>query len=85
MIVAHREIDGQTVVTAQDPKHADYGSIDLIFEETDAGPQLSAWVVYDQAGGVTEVILQSLQSVERIPEVLFNISREARLRGVPLD
>lgn len=78
MVVGHEEIDGATVVIAQDPEHPEYGSIALYFA---AGPQLVQWVITDDLGQPTTVQLGALQPKDDYPPSLFAIDREAEKRG----
>jgi len=75
MIIAHVEEGPLTKVTAQDPKHPDYGNIQLVFT---ADPiVLREWVVTDQSGQRTTVVLGSLNKRVYLPESLFDIDRIA--------
>ncbi len=68
-----------TTVTAQDPDHPDYGSIQLVFS---ANPvELRQWIVTDDLGGETTVILNDLDTGGDISSVLFNIQQEIRKQG----
>nr|WP_319248660.1 outer membrane lipoprotein carrier protein LolA [uncultured Celeribacter sp.] len=82
MVVSHKEVNGDTVVRAQDPEHPEYGSIDLIFSDT---PVLKAWVIHDENGGDTTVRLTRMQLGGNVPSGAFSIRGEARKRGTPLD
>lgn len=79
MVVGH-DFDGTaTVVTAQDPEHPEYGSIQLKFTE---GPvELRQWIVKDGQGSKTTVILGKLNKMNDFPTTLFNISYEEGQRG----
>lgn len=71
--------DATTTVTAQDPDHPDYGSIQLVFT---ANPvELRQWIVTDDLGGETTVILNDLDTGGDISSVLFNIQQEIRKQG----
>ncbi|WP_342069814.1 LolA family protein [Yoonia algicola] len=68
-----------TTVTAQDPDNPNYGSIQLVFT---ANPvELRQWIVTDEFGTETTVILNDLISGSIIRDILFNISVETRKRG----
>ncbi|GAA3857014.1 outer membrane lipoprotein carrier protein LolA [Celeribacter arenosi] len=82
MVVSHKEVNGDTVVRAQDPSHPEYGSIDLIFGDR---PVLKAWVVNDDGGGRTTVQLTKMSLGGSVGDGTFNISAEARRRGTPID
>ena len=58
MVVAHFEVESQTAVTLQDPENPDYWFIQLIFNDNPV--QLDKWVVQDNSGGQTHIILDSL-------------------------
>ena len=79
MVVGH-DFDGTaTIVTAQDPEHPEYGSIQLKFTE---GPvELRQWIVKDGQGSKTTVILGKLTKMNDFPTTLFNISYEEGQRG----
>ncbi len=68
-----------TTVTAQDPDNPNYGSIQMVFT---ANPiELRQWVVTDDLGTETTVILNDLISGSVIRDILFNINAETRNRG----
>ncbi len=77
MVVAHREVDNTTVVTAQDPAHPEYGNIQLVF--TDNPVQLRQWVITDDSGNQTTMILGDTKTGMSLSNALFNIEQE-RLR-----
>lgn len=71
--------DTTTTVTAQDPDNPDYGSIQMVFT---ANPvELRQWIVTDDLGGETTVILNDLETGGDISSVLFNIQQEIRKQG----
>ncbi|MEZ5776787.1 MAG: outer membrane lipoprotein carrier protein LolA [Paracoccaceae bacterium] len=75
MVVGHSETGGLTVVTAQDPDHPELGTIQLAFT---ANPvTLTEWLVTDEAGGQTRVILGPLKSGQNYATSLFSINDEA--------
>ena len=78
MVVAHFEAEFQTAVTLQDPENPDYGFIQLIF--TDNPVQLRQWVVQDNSGGRTRIVLDSLTQGGKLSNVLFNIQHEMQKR-----
>ena len=78
MVVAHFEAESQTAVTLQDPENPDYGFIQLIF--TDNPMQLRQWVVQDNSGSRTHIVLDSLTQGGRLSSVLFNIQHEMQKR-----
>lgn len=68
-----------TTVTAQDPENPQYGNIQLVFT---ANPvELRQWIVTDDLGAQTTVILNDLVAGAAIRDVLFNIQAEMRRRG----
>ena len=58
MVTGHKSDGKTTTVTAQDPKHPEYGSIELVF--TGNPVELRQWVINDNAGSRTTVILGAL-------------------------
>ena len=79
MVVAHFEVESQTAVTLQDPENPDYGFIQLIFNDNPV--QLHQWVVQDNSGGQTHIILDSLTRGGKLSNMLFNIQHEMRKRS----
>ena len=79
MVVAHFEVESQTAVTLQDPENLDYGFIQLIFNDNPV--QLHQWVVQDNSGGQTHIILDSLTEGGKLSNMLFNIQHEMRKRS----
>ncbi|WP_170364265.1 LolA family protein [Ruegeria arenilitoris] len=70
MVVGHTFDGTATVVTAQDPKNPESGRIELMFT---ANPiELRKWVIYDNAGGQTTVLLGPLDEDVRIDSGLFS-------------
>ncbi|NDU99565.1 LolA family protein [Pseudoroseicyclus tamaricis] len=74
MVTGHTSDGTTTTVTAQDPEHPDYGSIQMVFSSNPA--ELRQWIITDNAGAQTTVILNNLQSGTSVGDVLFNIRRE---------
>ncbi|MBN2739785.1 MAG: outer membrane lipoprotein carrier protein LolA [Rhodobacteraceae bacterium] len=71
MVTGYSSDGAKTLVTAQDPEHPDYGSIQLVFT---ANPvELRQWVITDQAGAKTTTILNNLQKGGDYPSSLFSI------------
>lgn len=79
-MVTHVVSDGTTTtVTAQDPQNPEYGRIQMVFT---ANPvELRQWIVTDDLGTVTTLILNDLVSGSAIRDILFNIQAEMRQRG----
>ena len=70
MVVGHREVGDVTVVRAQDPKHPDYGTIDLIFSENPVA--LKQWIITDDIGNQTSVTLSDMVVGQKYPVSLFS-------------
>jgi len=78
MVVGHTHDDDTTTVVAQDPENPQYGSIRLVFS---ANPtELRQWVVRDDTGAETTVILGDLQFGETLSARLFDITAETNSR-----
>ncbi|SHG73438.1 Outer membrane lipoprotein-sorting protein [Marivita hallyeonensis] len=73
MVVAHGYDGTATTVTAQDPENPEYGSIQLVF--TGNPVELRQWIITDDAGGQTTVILGALER-KQLSNRLFNIEQE---------
>ncbi len=72
MVVSH-DFDGTaTVVTAQDPKNPESGRIELMF--TDNPVELRKWVIHDNAGTQTTVLLGALTEGGALDQDLFSKS-----------
>lgn len=83
MVVAHAEDGPTTVVTAQDPDRPEYGSIRLVFS---ANPtELRQWIITDDAGQDTTVILGTLQTDVDLSTSLFRLDLELSRRGIRAD
>ena len=78
MVVAHKEEKNTTRVRAQDPENPGYGAIDLIFTANPVA--LRQWIITDDLGQQTTVILGDLKKGGDFPASLFNISVEANKR-----
>jgi len=75
MVTGHSSDGTTTTVKAQDPEHPEYGDIQLIFT---ANPtELRQWVITDNAGGQTTVVLGELKKGGAIGASKFNITAEA--------
>lgn len=78
MVVGHSEDGASTRVKAQDPEHPEYGAIELVFT---ANPtELRQWVITDDTGGQTTVILGQMIKGATYPSSLFSISMETEQR-----
>ncbi|MEM1430983.1 MAG: outer membrane lipoprotein carrier protein LolA [Pseudomonadota bacterium] len=79
MVVGHAVDGPSTVVTAQDPEFPEYGTIRLIF--TSNPVELRQWVITDESGQQTTVILGKMETGLNLGNRLFNIVQEAKARG----
>lgn len=80
MVVDHLEEGPTTIVVAQDPAHPEYGNIRLVFS---ADPvELRQWVVTDDTGRETTVILGTLRTGQQLGSLLFNLDAELQRRGM---
>ena len=70
MVTGYGEAKNATVVTAQDPAHPEYGNIQMIFTSP---TELRQWVVTDDSGQKTTVILGEMQKGVSIPDSKFVI------------
>ncbi len=71
-MVTNQTFDGtSTTVTAQDPDNPQYGNIQMVF--TGSPVELRQWIVTDDVGSQTTVILNDLVSGGSISERKFNI------------
>ncbi len=75
MVVGHKEVGDVTVVKAQDPKHPDYGTIDLIFSANPVA--LKEWIITDDIGNQTSVTLSDLVAAPNFSASMF--SKEVEL------
>ncbi len=80
MVIGHSSDAKTTSVVAQDPQHPEYGNIRLVFTGTPV--ELRQWVVTDDSGQKTTVILNSLKNGARLGARLFNIPQEIQARGL---
>lgn len=79
MVVGHKEVENTTRVVAQDPEYPEYGTIELVFT---ADPiALRQWVITDDLGQQTTVILGELTPVSNLAASLFNIVEEKSRRS----
>lgn len=73
MVVDHSYDGTATTITAQDPDHPEYGNLQLVF--TDNPVELRQWVVNDDAGGSTTVVLGAMETGVALSNSLFAITR----------
>lgn len=83
MVVDHFNEGPATHVVAQDPDHPEYGSITLVFSA--APVELRQWVITDDMGRETTVILNDMVTGAPLDVALFDLERELRRRGLVLD
>ena len=74
MVVTHKGEGPITFVVLQDPDRPEYGSIQLMF--TDNPVQLSQWIVDDNSGRQTQIVLGDWVQGQELPNILFNIQAE---------
>ncbi|MEJ6395757.1 outer membrane lipoprotein carrier protein LolA [Gymnodinialimonas sp. 2305UL16-5] len=78
-MVSEHSFDGtSTRVVARDPERPNIGSITMVF--TPNPIELRQWVITDENGSDTTVILGALQEGNRIPARFFNITQEINAR-----
>ncbi len=78
MVVGHTDDGDTTTVIAQDPDNPQYGTIRLVFS---ANPtELRQWIIRDETGAETTVILGNMEFGPTLSARLFNITVEADSR-----
>lgn len=76
MVTGHTSDGTSTTITAQDPDNPQYGNIQMVFT---ANPvELRQWIVTDDVGSQTTVILNDMVAGGSIGDIKFNIQREMR-------
>ena len=76
-MVTNQTSDGTTTtITAQDPDNPQYGNIQMVF--TGSPVELRQWIITDDVGAQTTVILNDLVSGGGINDRKFNIVAETR-------
>ncbi len=79
MVVGHDYDGTATIITAQDPEHPEYGNIRLMFT---ADPvELRQWIITDDSGSETTVILGELTEDVRFNTAMFSIVAEVEKRN----
>ena len=71
MVVGHKSDGKTTTIIAQDPKHPEYGNIELVFASDPV--RLKKWIINDDAGGRTVVILEDMKTGVSLQPSLFSI------------
>ena len=79
MVVSHQGDDTQTAITLQDPQNPQYGNIQLVF--TPNPTTLRQWIITDDGGQQTTVILGDMATGGSVPNGRFNIPQEIQRRG----
>jgi outer membrane lipoprotein-sorting protein len=77
--VGHSDDGTSTRVTAQDPENPEYGTIELVF--TASPVELRQWVITDDLGAQTTVILGEMAKGGKMKASLFDITAETAKRG----
>ena len=78
MVVGHSEDGTSTRVKAQDPDNPEYGSIELVFTANPVA--LRQWVITDDTGNQTTVILGDMTKGATLAPSLFSITNETDKR-----
>ena len=74
MVTGHTSNGTTTTITVQDPRNPQYGDIQLVFT---ADPiELRQWIVTDNVGSQTVMILNDLKRGGQIGDIKFNIIYE---------
>jgi len=79
MVTGHSFDGTATVITAQDPAHPEYGNIQLKF--TGSPVELRQWIINDDGGSSTTVVLGELAKGGALPNALFDIDANTKTRG----
>jgi outer membrane lipoprotein-sorting protein len=79
MVVGHTSDGVTTTVVAQDPEHPQYGSLELVFSASPV--ELRQWIITDEGGNQTTVILQDMVKGGELSSFLFNITYETEQRN----
>ncbi len=69
-----------TTVTVQDPANPQYGNIQLVFTADPVA--LRQWIITDDLGNQTTMVLNELTTGTAIGDIMFNIAAEMRKRGL---
>jgi outer membrane lipoprotein-sorting protein len=79
-MVSEHSFDGtSTRVVARDPDRPNVGSITLVF--TPNPIELRQWIITDEGGQQTTVVLGGLETGGSIPARFFSIPQEINSRG----
>ncbi|WP_108500743.1 LolA family protein [Paracoccus indicus] len=77
MVTGHSEKNNATIVTAQDPQRPQNGNIQMVFSNP---TELRQWIVTDDSGQKTTVILGEMTKGGSIPSSRFSIQSEINRR-----
>ncbi|MEM7709773.1 MAG: outer membrane lipoprotein carrier protein LolA [Pseudomonadota bacterium] len=80
MVVGHGGDATQTAITLQDPERPSAGNIQLVF--TPSPVTLRQWVITDEGGSQTTVVLGDMSTDVNMAASTFNIQLEAQRRGL---
>ena len=78
MVVGRESDASTTTIVAQDPDHPEYGTIRLVF--TNAPVALKQWIITDDSGAKTAVVLSDLKTGVDLGARLFSLSAELDAR-----
>ncbi|AXI48700.1 cell envelope biogenesis protein LolA [Sulfitobacter sp. SK012] len=76
MVTGHNFDGTATTVTAQDPDHPEYGSIQMKF--TGSPVELRQWIINDGNGSQTTVVLGDLETGGNLSNALFDTNKVGR-------
>ena len=76
MVTGHSYDGTATIVTAQDPEHPEYGNIQLKF--TGNPVELRQWLINDDSGSTTTVVLGEMKKGGSFPLRLFDIEANSK-------
>jgi outer membrane lipoprotein-sorting protein len=79
MVTGHSYDGTATVITAQDPAHPEYGNIELKF--TSNPVELRQWVINNDSGSSTTMVLGALTKGDSLPNNLFDIAANTEKRN----
>lgn len=77
MVTGHTSDGTTTTITAQDPENPQYGNIQMVF--TGSPVELRQWIVTDDVGSQTTVILNDMTRGGSISDIKFSIVNEMKI------
>ncbi len=77
MVTGHTSDGTTTTITAQDPDNPQYGNIQMVF--TGSPVELRQWIVTDDVGSQTTVILNDMTRGGSISDIKFSIVNEMKI------